>query len=165
MYYSLSRRLQQPVHHSPADAAAVEGFGIDFRSALVVEFPQNPEQFSGDALLILPGSRALDQIRVIGVSGLIRTDHACPDSLCSACPIVCGINDPNRVDCADGTLAKQLRNLEESWPATVPVAPDAGAVPGPRTVISQTTTGNAMTGGTVTADEPATSDPKAGGDE
>lgn len=96
------------------------------------------------------------------------------DTLCSACPIICGINDPNRVDCADGTLAKHLRILEESWPASVPVAPDAGAVPGPRTVISQTTTGNALAGGTAAANEAATSDStrndasgstKAGGDE
>lgn len=35
------------------------------------------------------------------------------DTLCAACPIVCGVNDPHRVNCADGTLAEQLRRFEE----------------------------------------------------
>ena len=69
------------------------------------------------------------------------------DTLCSACPIICGINDPNRVNCADGTLARHLRNLEESWPASFPAAPDAGVVPSPRAVISQTTAGDVVVGG------------------
>ncbi|MBR3317550.1 MAG: electron transport complex subunit E [Atopobiaceae bacterium] len=35
------------------------------------------------------------------------------DTLCAACPIVCGVNDPYRVHCADGTLSEQLRRFEE----------------------------------------------------
>ena len=36
------------------------------------------------------------------------------DTLCAACPIVCRVNDPHRVNCADGTLAEQLRRFEET---------------------------------------------------
>ena len=35
------------------------------------------------------------------------------DTLCAACPLNCGVNDPNRVNCADGSLAEQLRRFEE----------------------------------------------------
>lgn len=34
------------------------------------------------------------------------------DTLCAACPLICGVNDPHRVDCADGSPAAQLRRFE-----------------------------------------------------
>ena len=78
--------LEQAVHHRAAHAAPGKGFGIDLVRPLVVEFPQDAEEFPGDALFVRPGSRALDEVRLVEGLRFVRTDDAGAESCSTVIP-------------------------------------------------------------------------------